>query len=500
MWSRKFRSVIGITLAVYALASCFNDETSPSNSGEPINPELLAAQPIPATPEQVRQLTTSANALASGLLSRGAMYQSLASDAPLPDGVAAPYDATRLLGMLAVGARGDTLGELQRTLAFDAEPATWPNVFYTLNAALQPSAQDAGNGSVKTAAAWLGQEQYAFDQHYLDTLFAAYRTEHSLWNFADLNPHFSVPLQAWVQTHTGAQLTEWLYTDAPTRARVVQSSATNISAEWNTQSYEVSEFSGLFDRMDGTQIRLPMLRIKGMLSIAEHGDFSVVKLPLAISEWELLLVTPKPGRFEEVERGLVAMLPPDDSWTPTSSLVVLPMFAFRSNYNLKNYLQGRGLNLAFQEHAGAYPQRADFSGINNQGYAYLAEMAGGASMSVSATGLRIAGSASALLAATRDEPASVWSPISAGVVLTQRPPCTLVYIKAGEADATPFLVIVRHTATGTILSVGRAVRLSGEDAGRWECPPLTYVVNPLPIIPSNASSASVTLTSLTKHR
>ncbi len=369
--------------------------------------------------------------------------------------VVAPYSASQVLGMVALGARLGTKDQIEQAFPFlDNLSKDGATILDYSNQSVIVS-NDSGTDSDKgfyNRNNVLGHEGYLFLIDYLENIANIYQAE--LGSFCSgciVNgmPSFSI---AGAEYH-----------------RLKLLNIMELNNNWQIPFEEDETFDGLFERQDGTQYWVPMVHREGVFSSYEDNEVIAVELDIASSELSMVVMMPKEGQFESFSESLEEnLLNISNSLTPEERVFNLPKFNINSNHDLESFMKQQGMVDAFNE------DEADFSGVNDLGYLYLSDFSLNVNFQMDKNSVSGKSTASAINEATADESPFVWNHgyvgNSGGTGFTGTTiSCPMIYVKAGEPDARPFIFFIRDKNTNSLLYIGRLLDAGGEEAGTWAC-------------------------------
>ena len=218
--------------------------------------------------------------------------------------------------------------------------------------------------------------------------------------------------------------------------RLVLANAIYFKGKWEKQFDENATTRADFRVSPGETVRVPMMSRKGDFNYTENGRLQVLELPYQGNELSMVVLLP--GKVDGISR-MEASLNPKSLDALLGSLetrkvtVYFPRFKTTSSFNLKDTLESMGMPDAFD------PARADFSGIDGHKSLFLSAAIHKAFVEVNEEGTEAAAATGMI------------------VVTTSVPLEPLVF----RADH-PFLFLIRHNPSGSILFLGRVFDPSQE--------------------------------------
>jgi serpin B len=203
-----------------------------------------------------------------------------------------------------------------------------------------------------------------------------------------------------------------------------------LKAPWLTPFDAGATSSQPFTRLDGSQVKVPMMSdaVDGMY--AEGSGWQAADIPYVGGSLVMTVIVP--NDLASFERSLT----PDQfgryvgALRPAQFGLALPRFKTEKKVDLKGILSAMGMPLAFD------PARADFSGITSQERLSISQVVHQATISVDENGTEATAATAVAMA--------VSSAIPIGSSITLR------------VDR-PFIFAIRDTRTGAVLFLGRIV-------------------------------------------
>ncbi len=345
-----------------------------------------------------------------------------------------PFSISTALAMTAAGARGESLAGMEKALRVRLRGDAMHAGFGGLISALHAKGR-AGNFELSTANRLFGQKGKPFLPDFLKRVEAAYGTGaiHPLdfRNDADGSRAF---INAWVAEATMGKIKD-LIPDGVISAltRLVLVNAIYFKGEWEAGFEKSATKEEDFTLADGAKAKAPLMHRKDDYAYAELDGAKAVQLPYKNQELSMIAILPPEGKSLS---GWAA----DLTWERLAPLLgalgkrevdlFLPRFKLETSFLLKKSLIALGMGHACSD-------AADFSGLDGSKDLKITEVVHKAFVDVNEEGTEAA-------AAT------------AAVVETKafRPPEPPVIFRADR----PFLFLIRDTASGAILFLGRVER------------------------------------------
>jgi serpin B len=346
-----------------------------------------------------------------------------------------PYSIHLAFSMLYAGARQETEAQMADILHFlpQAEHHAASNDLEQQLASVGSNLEFADESTewlqLNIANAVWGQTGFPFSETYLDTLAQQYDAGLRLLDFA--NPEEARHLiNDWVAEQTAGKIETIFPPDTlQPETRLVLTNAIYFNASWQFPFAPEETEMGVFTRLDGHQLTVPMMRKEAItLRYLANDGYQVVRLPYTGYAAELLIILPDEGQFDFVEGQLTSDFINSIHRQADRHEVnlTLPRFALESNLDLRQLLTAMGLDRPFSS------ATADFSGITAGGGLFVSDALHRAVITVDEVGTEAA-------AAT-----------GLGTVTSEPPPATMTVDR-------PFILAIVTNNPQTILFLGRVM-------------------------------------------
>ncbi|XP_057192423.1 probable serpin E3 [Triplophysa rosa] len=366
------------------------------------------------------------------------LYRTLTETENNSNLIMSPASISLCLGLLQLGARGNTLAQLEGTLGYDVNDARVRDVLS------QPQG-DLGNSSdgvrLQLANALFVQSGVKllpeFTQHALEWGNSSLLSV----NFSNSN-HTQLHQLARYQNKAEDQLqirqdtlqSGGLQEEVPMLPHMALVSTVVFHGAWQKQ-FHFSETQNLpFILTDGSTVKVPMMYQSTEVNFGQFGllseqPYTVLELPYLDHSLRLLVALPSDRKtpLSQLESQLTARAVGlwDTGLRRTKMDIFCPRFKMESRFNLKPVLQYLGVSDVFS------PSAADFRGISDGERLFVSEAFHEARIEVTEDGTK-AGSATAMVLLKRSRSAVF------------------------KADR-PFLFILRQISTGSLLFIGRVL-------------------------------------------
>jgi serpin B len=380
-------------------------------------PLLLAA----ALPGADSGITPALNAFAA------TSYKHLASgDANL---ILSPFNIATALSMALAGARGETAREIQSVLRLHYDPS-YDAALGALLAGLAKAGNAEGNELHTANGLWV-QKGFAIRPAFENTLANDYRAPLTPLDFL-ANPEAArSEINRWTEDHTKEIIKNLLPAGSlDAQTRLVLTSAIYFYGKWQDPFVTSRSQPAPFALLTGATAQASFMNQTARFGYSETPSAQILEMRYAGTGIAFDVLLPKTTTgLPELEKSLTLEIL--TGWLGTLAgrnvQVSLPKFRAESEFSLRQALSTMGMPTAFTG-------RADFSGIDPKGRLAISEAVHKAFVDVSEQGTEAAAATGIAVHATA----------------MRRPEPPVVF----RADH-PFLFLIRDTASGTVLFIGR---------------------------------------------
>ena len=342
-----------------------------------------------------------------------------------------PYSVSTALAMTYAGARGDTGKQMARILHFDQGKEQIHSSFGELQRQLNEAGGRKGIELNVANALW-AQNGHPFLPSFLAVATGDYQAGVNHTDFKTGAEAARGEINHWVAQKTKDRIKDIL----PPRSlsaltRLVLVNAIYFKGVW-TRPYDKAQTSDQpFHRSTASQMDVPLMHHLDDVRYMENGDFQAVELPYRGGELSMVVLLPRQvDACGELENRLTPALLADalSQMKQQKIEIFLPRFRLESSFNLSDTLAGMGMSDAFSA-------KADFSGIDGTRDLFISCVFHKAWGEVNEEGSEAA-------AATA---------VAVDAMAVRRPPPPPPVFRADH----PFLFLIRDTASGSILFLGR---------------------------------------------
>ena len=452
--SRRIWPVAAALLLLAGLSGCGGESPATVPPTAQVPTQETPPTPVLPTPTTAEELRSDRDRSASPPATRADLRELVQGNndfafdlyRALSDGKSnlfySPFSISQALAMTLAGAKGETERQMTDTLHYRLSQGSLHSAFNALDRTLA-SRGKAPRGTPNQSepkqyfrltisnAVW-GQHGYGFLPVFLDVLAENYGAGMRPLDFAGAPDESRVRINDWVAEETGDKVRDLLPpgTIDPS-TRLVLTNAIYFNASWHWPFDRRLTKLRPFHLAGGGSVDVPMMTetSKDFYGYARGDGYQAVDVPYAWREMSMTVLLPDDGELGELEDSLNADLLDrivDDIEIDYVTLT-MPLFEFESEFSLGETLAGMGM-------PDAFGPRADFSGMSGSKGLWISEVVHKAFVSVDETGTE----AAAATAVAVQESGPTKEPI----------PVTV---------DRPFIFLIRDTATGTVLFLGRVM-------------------------------------------
>ncbi|XP_051564561.1 probable serpin E3 [Myxocyprinus asiaticus] len=369
------------------------------------------------------------------------LYQTLTETENNSNLIMSPASISLCLGLLQLGARGNTLAQLDRTLGYNVNDARVQDVLSWPQGDLVNSSKGV---RLELANALFVQSGVKLLPEF--TQNALGWGNNSLLSVNFINSNYT-QLQQWAHYHSKADdhlqaKEELLQSDEPQEEASRQDilphmtllSTVVFQGAWQKQFLFTETQNLPFTLSDGSTVKVPMMYQStevnfGQFRLPSDQQYTVLELPYLDRSLRLLVALPGDRKtpLSQLESQLTARAVGlwDTGLRRTKMDIFLPRFKMQSRFNLKPVLQSLGISDVFS------PSAADFRGISDGEGLFVSEAFHEARIEVTEEGTKAAS-------------------VTAMVLLKRSRAAVF------KADR-PFFFILRQISTGLLLFIGRVL-------------------------------------------
>ncbi|MCK4414789.1 MAG: serpin family protein [Candidatus Eisenbacteria sp.] len=333
------------SLSVLLLTAC--------ESADPVGSKNNGGDGV-VTPEAFAERVSATNELAFNL------YHRLAGgDDNL---MVSPHSIAVAFATVYAGARSTTEEEIAEALCFPCPQGGFHSAMQALNDSLTSRGRDQGADVFKLNIAnscW-GDEDWHYEQAYLDTLARFYGAPMRLVDLAGQPEQARLAINQWMADQTEDRVPELIPPGALCGGSyLVLANAIYFRACWLKQFKTEYTHDEGFMLLDGTTIQVPTMTGMDEFDYCSGDGYRAVDLAYVGEQVSMLAVLPDSGQFAAFEAGFdeARLEEIQAQLVPTDIFIQLPRFSFETPLDLKETLTAMGMTEAFGV-------GADFTGMD----------------------------------------------------------------------------------------------------------------------------------------
>lgn len=337
-----------------------------------------------------------------------------------------PYSISTALAMTYAGARHNTAEQMAQVLHFAPEPAQFHPAMGQLQQQINASQNDI---TLNVANSLWIEKDYPLLEDFLEIVKNNYLAELNSVEFQQAVEAASM-INTWVEEKTSNKIQDIITPEQLESALLVLVNAIYFKGNWASQFKEQNTRNEPFWITPETQIEVPMMLSDNEFNYMQNGIVEILELPYQGNDISMVILLPrKPDGLAELENVLNT-----ENYTDWLSqlhqqeiIVLLPKFKMEKQFDLSQTLATMGMPDAFSDGI------ADFSGIDGSNKLIISNIVHKAFVEVNEKGTEAAAATGAIMVSTSYSPPQVF-----------------------RADH-PFLFLIRHRPSGSILFLGRVV-------------------------------------------
>jgi serine protease inhibitor len=339
-----------------------------------------------------------------------------------------PYSVSSALAMTYLGARAETAKQMASVLHLAADQAEATRAFTGLNKGLNGNGETR-NYELAVANALWGAKGVGFLDDFLKAAQDAYGAGLKELDFEKDAEGSRGIINNWVEQATHQKIKDLLTPGSiDPKTRLVLTNAIYFKSAWFVPFNEQLTKQADFTLAKGQKVTAPLMETTGNFLYLEETGLQVVELPYAGNELSMLILLPRqvdglPALEKSLKEERLSVI--QSKLLPARVNVIAPRFKITSSFELIGPLRRLGMELPFTT-------SADFSGMDGKKDLLISVVAHKAYVDVNEKGTEAA-------AAT-----------AVGMMPTSVP----ARPKEFRADH-PFLFLIRHQRSGSILFIGR---------------------------------------------
>lgn len=343
-----------------------------------------------------------------------------------------PYSIFTALAMTYEGAEGDTADEMASVLSVEQDNASFHEYMKNLYELLNEQNEDY---NISTANALWIKKNFQLLETYLSVIRDFYGGEATEVDFS--NPEESAEIiNNWVENHTNNLIQDLITPDVidPLTALIL-TNAIYFKGVWRVQFDPINTTDRDFETNTEDTIQVPTMKLvdtEDVFYYTETDDLQILELPYTGDDLSMMILLPKNNDLSDIIDTIDddSFLEWKESMIERNVDIYLPKYKVETKYSLKPHLQQLGMNNPFTP-------IADFSGITGRKDLYISSVVHKAYIDVNEEGTEAAAATGVVMVLTSNG-------------------------GGGSSRITfdcdhPFLYLIQHTQTGTILFMGKVV-------------------------------------------
>ncbi|XP_007440468.2 plasminogen activator inhibitor 1 isoform X2 [Python bivittatus] len=342
-----------------------------------------------------------------------------------------PYGVASVVAMLQVASGGSTRSQIQDAVVYSLKERGIPRALRLLQKTLtDPRSEDV----VEMADALFVQRDLPLVPNFMLRFHRIFDQMVKQVDFTESARARDI-INAWVKQHTDGMIQDFLQKgtlDAMTRLVLVN--AIHFKGLWQLPFPEAATRHRIFHKLDGSTLSVPMMEQTaqfnyGEFSTPDQVGYDVIELPYQGEVLSMLIATPfqlnapLSALAAAVDAQLIAEW--KSNMSAVTRLLVLPKFSLESEADLRGPLEALGMTDMFDS------QKANFSCLSVRDSLFVAQALQKVKIDVNESGTEA-------------------SSATAAIIYSRMAPLEIVLDR-------PFLFVVRHNPTGTILFMGQVM-------------------------------------------
>jgi serpin B len=335
--------------------------------------------------------------------------------------VFSPTSVQIALSMAAAGAAGDTAAQMNKVLGLSGDDP------HAAEQALQVAVTGKESPLKISNNLWLS-DKFDVKPDYVQALKSSYDTAAARLNFGDA-AGTAKTINDTVARQTNDKIKDLVPPSAITpMTRLILTNAVHFKADWSRKFESSGTHDQPFNLTPDKTVDAKMMHATEPVKYFENDSLKAIELPYVGNQFSMWAIAPKAVDGLPAVEQQIADLP---KWIAGAErrqvAIALPKFKFESQFSLPKALAAMGMPDAFDA------SKANFTGISTAEGLFIGDVIHKAMIDVNETGTEAAAATAVIMRALA------------------MPPQNPVEFTADR----PFLVVLRHDATGAILFLAR---------------------------------------------
>ena len=346
-----------------------------------------------------------------------------------------PYSISTALAMTYAGARDETAVEMARVMHFDSPPDRLHLAMGALIRDLNEGGKKGGYQLAVANALW-GAKGEEFRKEYIDLVQASYGGALRTLDFDADAESARRTINGWVEDNTAHKIKDLIPSKGAIQgAKLVLTNAIYFKGNWAALFKADQTKAERFTLIDARKVDAPLMHQTGKFLYTEDNDCQLLEMPYAGDD-DVVMTILLPRKLD----GLAALEKSLEAGSlqvrlakraKREAVVTLPKFKVTSTFQLNEALGALGMQRAF---------RGGFTGMTVKGDLFIGPVLHKAFVDVNEEGTEAAAATGVVMMTTSVGPR----------------PGPVVF----RADH-PFLFLIRHARTESILFIGRLMTPEG---------------------------------------
>ncbi len=344
------------------------------------------------------------------------------------------YSLFSMLNILLPGANGTTKDEMLKAGNIDIPEAKWFSYFEALNSKIVQFLDSNNSGfQFSFANSFWAQKGINLNPDYKNNIETTFGMNIQTVNFAENSENARQEINTWTSNMTNNHIEEILSVDSVNEnSKIILVNAMYLKALWTKSFFHHDTTQSPFSLLDGSSVSVPLMHQINEFRHVEKNGTHAVCMRYKDSDFGLVSFLPPEGKFQEFESSLnnktLDYYASDFEYKNLD--LYYPKFEIENNLiNLNEMLIEKGM-------ATAFSSNADFSGIDENMHLQLSQIVQKIYFKIDEEGTEAATSTAITIGETNAKES-----------------------KLVKFDR-PFIVMICHIPTRTVLFMGRVLNPS----------------------------------------
>ena len=190
-----------------------------------------------------------------------------------------------------------------------------------------------------------GQQEHGFLQDFLDTLAENYGEKVREVEFKRDPEQARIDINNWVYEETEERIKNLIPPDAIDRyTRLVLANAIYFNAAWQNAFNEAATTPRPFNRLNGNEVDVPMMRQQARFGYAQGDGFQALELPYEGGDIAMTILLPDSGNFTGFEDSIVpgSLESITQDFETRLLRLTMPKFEMESSFSLSRHARRIG--------------------------------------------------------------------------------------------------------------------------------------------------------------